>query len=121
MHFALHPHQSQVWRPVQLLAIGLLLTWGPWLSATLLHAMPAEAALVLEVRQQVGHVTIRGSGSSQPCRSDAGNHVIHLTNAFADSEVYAEAAAFNNGSVELWQGLSGPLSISPAAIDELAR
>ena len=106
----------QVWRPVKRLAIGVLLSWGPWLSAALFTPMPADAALALEVRQQAGQVTIRGSGSANLADLMLATTSSTWTNALTDSEVYAGAAAFNNGNVELWQGLSGPLSISTASI-----
>lgn len=114
------------WRPCRLRqhmmkrsAIGATLSWAVWLSAGLFSAMPASAAIVLEVQQQGANVTIQGSGSANLAGLLSAGSSSSWNNILTNTDVYAGPAAFNDGSVSLWQGLTGPLSISANSIYEV--
>ena len=75
--------------------------------------------LVLDVRQQAGNVTITGRGSANLTGLTAAGSSSTWTNSLTHAEVYAGPYANFDGSVNLWDGLTGPLAISGNSIYEL--
>ena len=70
---------------------------------------PSRAVLLLRVEQVGSDVQVTGSGSANTAALTAGNTSTTFTNVFTQVQIYAGPAAFADGNVTFWSGLSGPL------------
>ena len=71
-------------------------------------ASAAEASMLLKVEQVGADVVITGSGSIDTSGLTAGSTSDTFTNLLTDTQLFAGPAAFSNGSIRFWSGLSGP-------------
>lgn len=87
---------------------------GYQLSRSLLLALAislpgaAHAALLLRVEQIGSDVVITGSGSANLTDLTSEGFANSWTNYLTDAEIYTGPDAFNNGSVSLYSGITGP-------------
>ena len=80
----------------------------PVYASILLACSPAQAVIRLVVEQVGNDVVVTGSGSANTISLNSDGDITDFTNVLTDSQVYAGPAAFDNGLVKFWNGLSGP-------------
>lgn len=74
----------------------------------LICSLPSSAAITLRFEQMGADVVVSGSGSANlDALTGAGSSTM-WTNYFSETDAYVGPDAFNNGSVSLYSGLSGP-------------
>jgi hypothetical protein len=79
----------------------------------MLDTRPVRAVVVLQVSQVGPNVLVSGSGSANLNALTNEGGQTEWTNTLSEAEIYAGPAAFVDGNVNLWSGLSGgPSSIS---------
>jgi hypothetical protein len=71
---------------------------------------PANAVMRLVVEQVGSDVVVSGSGQANTSGLTSMESVSDFTNVYTSTQIYAGPAAFDNGAVSLWSGLSGPTS-----------
>lgn len=96
-------HRLMGKKTLPLLAGGLLL---------LTTASAADAAMILRLEEVGGDVVVRGSGSINLDGLTFKGSLDDYTNIFTSIQLYAGPAAFGDGAVDQWSGLSGPSTIS---------
>lgn len=94
-------------RPHQALLLGGFLLGG----SLLLHVAPARALVTLKVQQVGPDLVVTGSGSAETSTLTAAGTSTVYSNILTKFEIYAGPAAFSDGHVSLWSGLSGPAAI----------
>jgi len=77
-------------------------------TSILLACSPAQAVIRLVVEQVGNDVVVTGSGSAITGGLNSAGDITDFTNVLTDSQSYAGPAAFADGSVTFWNGLSGP-------------
>jgi len=77
----------------------------------LANGAPAQAVLLLKVEQIGSNVVVTGSGSVNLSSLTFGANDNNFTNTFTATQLYAGPAAFGNGVVKSYSGLSGPSTI----------
>lgn len=77
-------------------------------SLLLLVAVPARALVTLKVKPVGPDLVVTGSGSAQTTSLTSAGSDSAYTNVLSDVQIYAGPAAFSDGNVSLWSGLSGP-------------
>lgn len=97
----IHP---EVWRGVQR-RIGVGLAAGA--LAALAGPPPAEATMLLKLEEIGGNVVVRGSGSVNLDGLTLRFSSDTYTNALTSIQVYAGPNAFDDGSVDVYEGLKG--------------
>ena len=88
-------------------ATGLLVT----ALLALASAAPAQAVLLLKVEQIGSNVVVTGSGSVNLTALNVEYDDDNFTNTFTDIQLFAGPAAFADGLVTAYSGLSGPSTI----------
>lgn len=92
------PSAMSLRHPTQLVAAALLV----------FGCAPANAVMRLVVEQVGSDVVMSGSGTANTSGLASSGSVSDFTNVYTYSQAYAGPAAFDNGAVSFWSGLSGP-------------
>mgnify|MGYP003336893717 FL=1 len=88
-----------------------------WIAAAalslpgLLHSAPAHAAITLRIDQVGADVVVTGTGSANLNGLTANGSASDWSNYLSGVEVYVGPAVISSGSVSLFTGLSGPLTL----------
>ena len=80
-------------------------------SALVLEAAPASALITLKVQEVGADLVVTGSGSAKTTTLTLDSSSSTASNVLNQFEIYAGPAAFSDGNVNLWRGLSGPATI----------
>ena len=77
-------------------------------ALVVLGCAPANAVIRLVVEQVGNDVVVTGSGNANTSGLTPLGSVSDFTNVYTYSQAYSGPAAFANGAVSLWSGVSGP-------------
>lgn len=85
---------------------------GCLLSAAIVFAPASSQAITLRVEQVGADVVVTGSGSANTSALTLFDTLSDFTNVLTEVQIYAGPAADLDGQVNLWSGITGPLSIN---------
>lgn len=80
-------------------------------SLLVMEASPASALITLKVQEVGADLVVTGSGSAKTTTLTFDSSSSTASNVLNQFEIYAGPAAFSDGNVNLWRGLSGPAAI----------